>query len=198
MVFFVILYCLAQSQVPQHRTVILAVREPAEPLDDSLRRHPLGARERHAAVLGRHERHHRGRSDSGGAAEGAPHALSNTQRAVVAELVVLVHIVKVKAESRVRRSTMPGKTDRTYSSSSLVVCLPSVNRILPCASSALCPSAKSTCEGCRSYAEHAEPVEASTLYWSSMSSIDSPSMCGTEKGMVFGKQSEGGPLSSAG
>src|SRR3989344_1494581 len=249
MVLFVILYCFAQSEVRKHRTVILAVRQSAEPLDDSLRRHPLGARERHAAVCGRHERHHRGRGDSGGAAEGAPHALSNAQRAavdldphrhhvaaggapdhadairlvvffveqniarmeemvfnrlavepagaVVAELVVLVHIVKVRAESRVRRSTMPGKTDRTYSSSSLVVCLPSVNRILPCASSALCPSAKSTCEGCRSYAEQAEPVDASTRCRSSMSRIDSPSMCGTEIWILFGSRLTGWPLSIA-
>src|SRR3989344_662111 len=247
MVFFVIFYCFTQSQVPQHRAIILAVGDPAEPLDNRLRRHSFCPRESHAAVFGRHERHHRGRGYCRCAAEGAPHALADapcvrnpyphrhhvaagraaddadTVRHIiffvkqyvarikevvldrlaiqpvgaVAKLDVSVHIVAVRADRRVRRSTMPGKMFSTYSSSSLVVCLPRVNRILPCAISAVCPNAKSTCDGCRSYAEQAEPVDASTRCLSSMSSIDSPSIYGIDTWTLFGRRSVGWPLSIA-
>src|SRR3989344_3124680 len=76
MMLFVILYRLAEGQVPQDRAVVLAVGQAAEPVDDGLRRHPLGVRQGHAAPLGSHDRHHRSGGDSRCAAKGAPDTLA--------------------------------------------------------------------------------------------------------------------------
>ena len=64
----------------EYRAVVLAVGEPAQAFEYRFGGNVLRFLERHATVLGRHDRHHRGRGDCRGTSKGAPHALGNSLR----------------------------------------------------------------------------------------------------------------------
>jgi len=94
-------------------------------------------------------------------------------------------------------ATVAGITSSANAISSIVVCLPKLNRNVPRASSALIPIAVNTCDGSTAPDEHAAPVEHASPFKSSAITNASPSIPANVIFVVFGVRTTSAPFTRA-